>query len=78
MLIEFKHALSSKGSSTFGVYSKETKFVALKGEITAAVQAESRTVELAVLPGTGHGTDLLAEYPDLAERIATWLAYRLR
>ena len=34
MLIEFKHAMSSKGSSTFGVYSKETKFVALKGEIT--------------------------------------------
>ena len=47
-------------------------------EITAAVQTKSRTVELAVVPGSNHGTDLLMEHPDLAERIAVWLAHRLR
>jgi dienelactone hydrolase len=46
-------------------------------EITAAVRAESRTVELVVLPGTEHGARLLAAHPDLAERIAVWLAARL-
>lgn len=34
LMIEFKHSMSAKGSSTFGVYSKETTFIALKGEIT--------------------------------------------
>lgn len=47
-------------------------------EITAAVQARSRTAELALVPGTRHGTDILTEHPDLAERIAVWLARRLR
>lgn len=34
LLIDFKHAMKGKSSSTFGVYSKETTFIALQGEIT--------------------------------------------
>lgn len=58
----------------FGV-SHDDRFLQ---EITAAVQSQSRTVELAVVPGTSHGTDLLLDNPDLAERIAVWLAHRLQ
>jgi dienelactone hydrolase len=47
------------------------------GEITAAVRARSRSVELLVLPGTGHATRLLADHDDLAERLAVWLRHRL-
>jgi len=46
-------------------------------EITAAVRTRSRTVELLVVPGAGHATNLLSEHHDLGERIAVWLAARL-
>lgn len=47
-------------------------------EITAALQAQSQTAELVVLPGSRHATDILDAHPDVAERIAVWLAQRLR
>lgn len=47
-------------------------------EITLAVRQRSRTVELLVVPGTDHASNLLATRPDLAERVATWLTYQLR
>jgi dienelactone hydrolase len=47
-------------------------------EITDALREQSRTVELLLVPGTGHATDLLQEHPELAERIAVWLAHELR
>ncbi|NNM34422.1 MAG: hypothetical protein HKO53_15195 [Gemmatimonadetes bacterium] len=47
-------------------------------EITASVQAESETVELIVLPGTAHATRILEARPEMAERIAVWLAQQLR
>jgi dienelactone hydrolase len=46
-------------------------------EITAAVQAESHTVELLILPGTEHAADILDVHPDMAERVAVWLAAQL-
>ena len=46
-------------------------------DIRAAVTDESRTVEQIIVPGTGHATNLLREYPDLAETIAVWLENRL-
>lgn len=46
-------------------------------EIAASIQAESRTAELSLLPGSRHATDLLSAHPDLAERIAVWLRYKL-
>ena len=47
-------------------------------ELTAAVQAQSDTVELVVLPGTAHATRILDAHPTMAERIAVWLAAKLR
>jgi len=47
------------------------------GEITASVQARSEDAQVEVLPGSAHATDMLGEHPDLAERLAVWLAYRL-
>jgi dienelactone hydrolase len=47
-------------------------------EITASVQARSKTVELIIIPGTEHSTRILAARPDMAERIAVWLAHQLR
>ncbi len=46
-------------------------------EITAAVWKGSEKVELNILPGSSHGTDMLKEHHGLAERIATWIAQRL-
>jgi len=46
-------------------------------EIRAQVTASSRTVEQIIVPGDGHATRLLAEFPGLSERIAVWLAARL-
>ena len=47
-------------------------------EITASVQAKSKTVELIIVPGVQHATRILEARPDMAERIAVWLAQQLR
>ena len=47
-------------------------------EITASVQATSRTVELLILPGVEHATRILETRPDMSERIAVWLRHHLR
>lgn len=47
-------------------------------EIRAAVQAQSETVDLVIVPGARHATDLLDAHPELAERIAVWLAHHLQ
>ena len=47
-------------------------------DITAAVQAQSKIVELVVLPGTEHATRILNAHPSMAERIAVWLAEKLK
>lgn len=46
-------------------------------EITALVESRTRNVELLLLPGQEHATRLLDAHPDLAERIAIWLAWKL-
>ncbi len=58
-------------------------FVTSKNEyflhgITAALQEQSQTVELLVVPGNRHASDILDDHTDLAERIAVWLEHRLR
>ena len=47
-------------------------------EITASVREHSRTVEVVIVPGTEHATNILVAHPDMAERIAVWLTQRLR
>lgn len=68
-------AIDSSGVPWLFVTSKNERYLR---EITAAVQAQSQTVELLIVPGTRHATELLDAYPDMAERIAVWLAQRLR
>lgn len=46
-------------------------------EITQLVREQSTSVELLVLPGSAHATNLLEEHPPLSERIAVWLASKL-
>ena len=46
--------------------------------ITAALQEHSQTVELLVVPGNYHASDILDDRTDLAQRIAVWLQHRLR
>ncbi len=55
--------------------SNEDRFVK---RITASVQSQSQAVELLLVPGTGHGTDILLERPDVAERVAVWMTHQLR
>jgi dienelactone hydrolase len=57
------------------IVSNNDRFLA---EITVTVQAESQTVELLIVPGSEHATDILETQPDMAERVATWLAQKLQ
>lgn len=47
-------------------------------EVLAVLQEKSQTVEIVIVPGTKHATDILEARPDVAERIAVWLARQLR
>jgi len=68
-------AMDSSGVPWLFIASKEERFLQ---EITAAVQTQTRSVELILVPGASHATDLLQEYPDLADRNATWLTFKLQ
>ncbi len=46
-------------------------------DIVAAVRERSHSVELLMLPGTQHATRILSTHPNMAERIAVWLASKL-
>ncbi len=64
-------AIDASGVPWFFIVSKHERF--LHG-IAAAIQAQSRTAEILFVPGDSHATDILEGRPDLAERIAVWLA----
>lgn len=57
------------------ISAREDRFLV---DVSAAVRAGSRTVEIHTVPGSSHATDMLADHARLSERIATWLAARLR
>lgn len=46
-------------------------------EIAAAVQSRTKDVEIVYIPGEQHATRILEARPDVAERIAVWLASKL-
>ncbi len=56
------------------VVSRHERFLK---DIVAKVQAETVDVEILYLPGTQHATRILNSRPDMAERIAVWLAAHL-
>ena len=56
------------------VVTREDPFLASH---IGAIQDLSRTAELLLIPGNVHGTDLLDVRPDLAPRIAAWLALQV-
>ena len=56
------------------VTSKNERFL---HEITAAVREQSQSVELLMVPGDRHASDILEERDDLVERIAVWLEHQL-
>lgn len=46
-------------------------------EIEAEVRRTSQSVEMIIVPGTDHASELLAAHPTLNERIAVWLESKL-
>ena len=64
-------AIDSSGVQWLFVAGRGERFLQ---EITEAVHTNSMSVELLVVPGRKHATDLLDDRPDLAERIAIWIA----
>lgn len=68
-------AIDSTGVPWFFIASKEDRFLQ---NIVATLRERSRTVELLIIPGETHGTDILEARPDLVERIAIWLSSGLR
>lgn len=67
--------IDSSGVPWLFIASRDDRFLR---EITTAVWAKADTVELNIVPGTSHATDMLEKHPGLAERIASWIAQRLR
>ncbi len=67
--------MDASGASWLFVASREERFLK---EITAAVLREGRSAEVVIVPGSGHGAGLLEGKPDLAERVAVWLADHLQ
>lgn len=65
------NAIDSSAVSWLFITSKEDQFLQ---NITAAVQEKSDSVELLIIPGETHGTDILEARPDIAERISLWFA----
>jgi len=45
--------------------------------ITSNIQAQSKTVELIVIPGEKHASDILIDNENLSKRIAIWLSHKL-
>ncbi|MFT5142493.1 MAG: dienelactone hydrolase [Rhodothermales bacterium] len=68
-------AIDSTGIPWLFVTAREDPFLV---DITATVSHSSGNAELSLLPGEGHATNLFSEHRDLAEKIAVWLAARLR
>ena len=66
--------IDASGVPWLFISAKEDRFLQ---DITALLQAESETVERVLVPGRSHATNMLEVHPDMAERIAVWLAQRL-
>jgi hypothetical protein len=67
-------SMDSSGVPWLFIATREDRFL---HEISAAIQAEAVTVEVNIVPGAGHATDMLIARPGMAERIAVWLTHRL-
>ena len=68
-------AVDSSGVPWLFITSKNERYLQ---EIRATLQETSQTVEMVMVPGTQHATRILEAHPTMAERIAVWLAQRLR
>jgi dienelactone hydrolase len=67
-------SMDSSGVPWLFIATREDPFLR---DISSAIQAEAGTVEVNIVPGAGHGTEMLPAQPGMAERIAVWLAHRL-
>lgn len=67
--------MDSGGASWLFIASRQERYLQ---EITAAVVNRTRDVEMVLLPGREHATRILEARPDVTERIAAWLAWRLQ
>jgi dienelactone hydrolase len=67
-------AMDDSGVPWLFVVSRQDRFL---HEIAAVVQSTTENVETLYLPGSQHATEILVDRPDIAERIAVWLAAQL-
>jgi dienelactone hydrolase len=68
-------ALDSSGAKWLFVNSRDDRHLLW---LVAELEARSKTAEIVVIAGSAHATDILEARPDITERVAIWLAYRLR
>ena len=68
-------ALDSNGVPWLVITARGDRFLT---EIVTALREQGETVELLTIPGSEHATDILVTNPDVAERVAVWLARQLR
>jgi dienelactone hydrolase len=66
--------IDTSGARWLFVTSRDEPFLQ---DIRNAVTARSESVEQLIVPGRGHASNLLAEHPGLAERVAVWLESKL-
>ncbi|NNF03700.1 MAG: hypothetical protein HKN17_04460 [Rhodothermales bacterium] len=66
--------LDSGDAAWLFIASRDERYLT---EITASVRASSSRTEVLIIPGTSHATNILESRPDVAERIAVWLAHHL-
>ena len=68
-------SIDSTGIPWLYIASRDERYLK---EVTAAVLQMSHSAETLILPGTAHATRILESRPDIAVRIAVWLAARLK
>ena len=67
-------SLDTSGASCLFIAASEDVYLQ---DITKLVQERSQNIEIVLLPGTAHGTDLLEQQAGLSEQLAQWLARHL-
>jgi len=62
--------IDSSGANWLYIASRQERFLI---DITAGILATSESVEMMLLPGTKHATDILSEFPSIEGQIAIWI-----
>lgn len=67
--------IDTSGVPWFFISANEERFLK---EITREVREKSKSVEVLIVPGNNHASELIVDNLNLTERIVTWLEYKLK